>query len=454
MFNPQFESYRLLLVAPPTRCIFAERSQHEIHLPQILIPRWTRTAEHLQAALERQWGFKAIILDFLGRGRGREDMVLAELRADVSTHGLAHPHSWVSLSEIHDDEIPNFERSVVERLLKDGATGRGAYSRFGWTEEALDWLTAKAGIDRTDFTGEIRQFNASATFALIRFGRRAAPPLWFKAVGDSSTSEYRITAMLSKFMPRYVPTLVSSREDWNAWWMEDAGRSLDDTRSADLFGQAVSRLAELQKASIRYVPDLISVGCRDHRTPTLRARIPEMMAHIEEAMGQRGANAIPPLSRARIREMGAIVEAACLSLEDLCIPDTLLHGDINFGNILAGPGGCVFTDWAHAAVGHPFVVFENLSEQIAQEAGTAPRTMARLTETYRESWREVLPGAQIEGTFAFVPLVAAALYLFAQLDRLASKYERGPEAHSYVRGLARQIDRAARSFELKELLCS
>jgi hypothetical protein len=380
-------------------------------------------------------------------------MVIAELRGGNSAYRLPHSYSWVGLSEIREDKISRIERSTVETLLNDGATGRGTFSRFGWVDDALGWISAESGIDRSDFTGNVKQFNASANLALARFDRKAGPPLWFKAAGDPAIPDYRITTTLSKLFPHYLPMLVSSREDWNAWWMEDAGPSFDEDRSADLFGQAISRLAELQKASIRYVPALIAAGCGDQRTSVLRAHIPEMMEYIEEAMARPGVSHAPRLGPTRIREMGVIVEDACFSLEVLGIPDTLLHGDISFGNILAGPRGCVFTDWAHAAVGHPFVTFEHLRAQIAQETDTAP-WMGRLTEIYRESWSEVLTDAQIECALALVPPVAAILYLFGRRKWLASERRHEPEFQSYVRGLARQIDRAARSLELRKVVCA
>ena len=253
-------------------------------------------------------------------------MVIAELRGGNSAYRLPHSYSWVGLSEIREEDISSFERSTVDRLLNDGATGRGTFSRFGWVDDALDWISTEAGIDMPEFTGNVTQFNVSANSALARFDRKAAPPLWFKAAGDPAIPDYRITTTLSKLFPDYLPMLVSSREDWNAWWMEDAGPSFDEDRSADSFGQAVSRLAELQKASIRYVPALVKAGCGDQRTSVLRAHIPEMMEYIEEAMARPGVSHAPRIGPTRIREMGAIVEDACFSLEALGIRRPSMDG--------------------------------------------------------------------------------------------------------------------------------
>lgn len=404
-------------------------------------------------AIEREWGFKAVIVDFLGDKPGLDGVVIAELQDKNRLPSLPRSHSWCRLTDISEDEMANFERSTVERLLNDGTTGRGAFSRFGWVEEALDWVSTETPIDRAQFTGDIKQLNASANFALVRFGRISAPPIWFKAVGGPSIPEYRITTTLAKLLPQYLPSLVASREDWNGWWMEDAGRSLDDARSLDFFAQAVSRLASLQKASVHYIPALLAGGCADQRTALLRTRIPELMECIDGAMARPGVSHALRLGPNRIRAIGSILEEGCCGLDALGIPDTLLHGDIGFGNILVGCRGCVFTDWANASVGNPFVTFEHLRVQIAQESETAS-WVPRLIEVYQESWREVLIDDQIKCALALVPPVAVALDLLGRWDWLASERRNDPQFHSFVRGLARQMDHAAQAPELGTVLCA
>jgi hypothetical protein len=178
-----------------------------------------------------------------------------------------------------------------------------------------------------------------------------------------------------------------------------------------------------------------------------------MMEYIDEAMASESLSHAPRLGASRLYEIGSTLEEACFSLEALGIADTLIHGDLNFGNMLAGPRGCVFTDWAHASIGNPFLNFEHLRLQIAQETDLA-HCVPMLTEIYRESWRQVLTDSQIECGLALVPPIAAAFYLFGRWDWLTSERRRDPQFQSYVRALARQIDRAAQAFELKEVLCA
>lgn len=448
-----FDCFRLVLVDPVTRQIFAERYRLVWKLPRISIPRWSRPAEQLQSVIAQQWGFKAVVIDLLEEEPGREPIAIAELRSATLSSSLSRANSWLNVRKLSKNEIDGANSTIVEILLKDGATGRGPFSRFGWIEEAQEWIGAEAGIDETQFTGEANQFNAAAKSVLVRFGRKSDSPVWFKAAGDPSSSEYRVTATLSQLFPDFLPVVLATREDRKAWWMEDGGTPLCPVHSPRVFGKAISRLAEIQKASIGLAPSLLTSGCSDLRLSVLRASIPPLMDAIDDAMARQASGLAPRLTRARVRELESILMESCLSLESVGIPDTLLHGDISFENILVGPRGCVFIDWANAAIGNPFVTFEQLRAQIEQE-NDACIWLPMLTDIYCRSWLGILSRRQIECAFAIVPPIASMAYLFDQWKRLGSERRSEPKFQSYVRGLARQMDRAACNIELRRSRCA
>ena len=451
--NPLSHSYRLVLAEPKTRRVFAERSRLRWRLPRISIPRWSRAAEHVQAVVGEQWGFKAVVIDLLEQKSGHEGIAIAELRGVSRSSHLPCAGSWVNFREVSKSEIDGAGLHTVEALLSDGATGRGAFSRFGWIKEALDWISVEAGIDRARFSGDVKQFNAAADSALVRFGTKSQAPIWFKASGNPSSSEYRVTRVLAQLFPDFLPAVIANREDWKAWAMEDAGAPLNSVCSPGAFGKAVSRLAELKKASKDLVPRLLASGCTDQRLPVLRANIRPLMNLIDDAMARQDSGFAPRLTSARIRALEAILTEACLDLEDLQIPNTLLHGDLSFENILVGPRGLVFTDWPSAAVGNPFVAFEQLRAQIEQEK-YARLWLPVLTEIYLGNWLEVLSRNQIECALNLVPPIAAMTYLFDQWQRFGSERCSELDFQSFVRGIARQIDRAAHDIQLRRVRCA
>ena len=55
--------------------------------------------------------------------------------------------------------------------------------------------------------------------------------------------------------------------------------------------------------------------------------------------------------------------------------DTLLHGDVRSDNILLGPGGVVFVDWPHAAVGSPVFDVVAWAPSVVLEGGPEPEDL-------------------------------------------------------------------------------
>jgi Phosphotransferase enzyme family len=453
--NPQFDYYKLVLVSPSTRSVLVEEAQRTLRLPQIAIPRWTRTAEQINAVIEERWGFKVFVIDFLGDDPGPGNIVIAKVMNQGRAHDCRRGHRWAALDEVAEQEIGDPERSTVRSLLISGNTSRGPFSRLGWIEEVLDWIGSAAAIERSELTGGIEQFNASSASALIRVNRQDAPALWFKAAGEANALEGRITSNLAELFPEYLPRIVACHDDWNAWLMEDAGRSLDEGASIrlPLLEHVTLRLAELQKASVQHFDTLLSSGCCDQRLSVLRRGVPEILPYLDEAMAMQSLNTVPRIGPARLREVGKVLENACLRLEAMDIPNALIHPDINLGNILVGDGGCVFTDWANACVGNPFVTFEQLRVQLAQERSTQA-WVPRLTQIYQEAWQTVLPSCQIECAFTLVPLISVASYLYSRKDWLTSEHRGDPQLQSYARSAARQMERAAQAIELKQALCA
>jgi hypothetical protein len=451
--NPLYDRYRLVLLSSTTRRVFAERIGSRLCLPRLSIPRWTRAAEQVQKAIESTWGIRGIILDFLGEEPGSEGIVIAELIVGIHEHKLSTLQSWADLNDVPTDEFDRFERDAVETLLQDGQTGRGPFSRFGWIKEATRWIGNDLGRIREPLTSELLQLNAGPNHALIRFGKKEAPLLWLKAVADPSDHEYHITKVLASIAPEYLPQIVASREDWKAWCMEDAGGPLEGSLDVDLYNRVVRRLAELQIASIPHVNGLLAKGYHDLRLTVLGAQIPQMIERAQEAMGHQCSRFAPRLGPSRFGQLGTRLEEACAELAELNIPDTLMHGDISLDNILVGRQDCVFTDWARASIGNPFVTFERLRGQLAQDP-TAHPWLTMLIENYRESWRPLLSQTQINRALRLTPTVAAAIDLFTQCESFRQDRTHEFQMCSSLRAMARNLDRAVAALELNRNRCA
>jgi hypothetical protein len=236
------------------------------------------------------------------------------------------------------------------------------------------------------------------------------------------------------------------RPEWNAWLTEEAGLPLSEPATALEMESATRVLATLQQATTECTDVLLAAGAFDWRLPILVDHIDEIVQHLIDAMARQTSNKVLPLTWGRLRELQLILRDACDQMEALGIPDTLLHNDLNAGNILYDGSRSVFTDWSEAAVGNPLLSFERLCQLDTGD-------YAHLREVYRASWRERLGDECIDQAFALMPLLAVFAHLYGRGDWLHSEQGKLPQFESYARSLARRMDRAARNPILQEALC-
>lgn len=283
----------------------------------------------------------------------------------------------------------------------------------------------------------------------MRFAIGADRVCWLKATGAPNHHEFGITCLLANVYPSALPALAASRRDWNAWVMEDAGSPMEGRASLSDLELATTTLASLQKACIARRSDLLDAGASDIGVKHLQRRLPDLIEYLSLSMERQTSIRVPRLTASRLLEIGNVLKDACGRLEELSIPATLVHNDLNRCNILYNGSRCVITDWSEAGVGNPFIAFEHLSLLTTSEA-----ERMRLREVYRRCWLDILSTRQIEQAFQLAPLLAIASYLYGRGDWLASPLRNNPHFESYARSLARHMDRAARAAELREALCA
>jgi hypothetical protein len=436
--------YRLVLVKSESYAIWAERRGHDLCLPRIGIPRWTRLAEQLQEGVEAAWHVRTIVLDFLPGKNGQAPCAVMEILSSESPRSLA----TAKIDEIAEEELASEERDIVKAILA-GETGlRGPFSRVGWIKEAVEWMCAEVGHDIA-FTGEVCQYNACGSFALVRFAMKSGPAYWLKATGEPNIHEFQITRILAGLCPEFLPRRIAAREDWNAWLMEDAGQPMGSWTLPAL-EKAVFSMAALQKRAVSQTSEFRDAGAFDQRLCVLREHIVELVEYLDEAMVKQSSTRVPRIEKRRLWQMATIIEEACIRMETLEVPATLVHNDMNSGNILFQGTDCVFTDWSETGVGCPFFTFQYLCLlRPRDEEGWVPR----LREIYMRCWLDRLSQGQIDRAFVLMPLLAAVSYFYGRGTWLHSARRKDPRVESHARSLARHMDRAAHDSRLLGVIC-
>jgi hypothetical protein len=447
----EVDEYRVALVLPVPRQVLVIDDSGNARLPRVDIPKQTRPAEEVIAAIAKHWRVKAVVVDFLKDESMPVPCAVVEVRTKewrFRENGLVA----VDLHKIGSHDLSDRERITFNAILTGDTGDRGPFSRLGWVDDAQEWIKSALPEREVEFAEDIRQLNACGTFALIRFGTNRGPAYWLKAVGKPNTHEFTVTTNLARCYPEFLPTVLCSRPDWNAWVMEEFGRPVDSLTVHE-FEQAARLFADLQIQLAGKTEDLLLFGCIDQRLPLLRARVPELMSYLAEAMGRQTSTKVQRVGQRRLGELAKILGDTCRSMEELRIPDSLIHNDTNPGNFLFDGSRCVFTDWCEAYVGSPFVTLEHLCVQMANKGAEWRAGVANLRTIYKERWLALLSAGQIERGFALAPLLAIASYLWGRGDWLRSPRRENPRFQSYSRSLGRCMDRAARDPRLLEALC-
>jgi aminoglycoside phosphotransferase (APT) family kinase protein len=137
---------------------------------------------------------------------------------------------------------------------------------------------------------------------------------------------------------------------------------------------------------------------------------------------------------------------------ELGIPDSLIHNDLNPGNILFDGSRYVFADWCEAYVGNPFLVFQQLCALVSRDQDESLPWVRQLRVLYKHKWSALLAEPQMEQAFTLTPLLAVLSCLYGRGTWLTSSLRDDSELQGYKRSLARYMDRAAQNPRLIEAL--
>jgi Phosphotransferase enzyme family len=444
------DTYHAIVLAQNATELLLTRADARLLLPSVEVPRCERIAENLTAEMKSKWGCEAVCLfapDAVSASRfgGVCYQVLECLnRAEVSDAAT----EWVPIASLSESSFQDSADylAVQQSVAECGAYSRGIgrpFAQLGWFRELQTWAEEVIGPLGLHLTGPFCQFNASPSFNLIRF-ETDGPATWFKAVGEPNLREFPITLALAQLFPRYLPQVLGTRPAWNGWLTSEIeGKNLGETPDVTLWKRAAADLARLQIESIERHVQLRDLVLRDLRTTTLSARISPVLDVMARLMDQQIKVPPPVLSRQDLAFLGDRLHEAVCSLQELSIPDTLGHLDLNPGNIIVTANGCVFLDWAEACIGHPFFSFEYLLEHFRREVSGDPGPVQQLITSYTAQWKPLVSSVAVDEALAVAPLLAVFAYAAGSGMSSDQAGLREPKTAGYLRGLARRMSREA-----------
>lgn len=444
--------FRVVLLDPTSNALLILDTSDGYRLPRVRIPRWLRPAQQLQKEIQATWGVQVVILNIIAANRSSDLCVIAEPLMPIANAGF----KTVAANQVPSSELSEKEYADLRLLLK-GET-KNPLSHIGWIDRAVRWVESATDRKVTS-RNEIEQYNAGGGFALLRFPMTGGLDYWLKATGEPNRHEPVVTKLLSELGGGYVSNVIAWRPEWNAILVLGAGRELreipqEPRQALELLEDAVESMAELQRKTKDSGFDLLEAGAFDQGMDVLLKRAPELFDYLEETMSFETSMKAPYLERRRIREIRSIFEAICERMQLLGIPETIVHGDMNPGNLITGCGHCQFIDWSEAYVGNCLVTLQHLLLlNQTEDAKIRDFMNSVLKRKYLDVWLASHDAAPFEEGFAYMPLLGAVSALYGRGNWLMSPERNGPGRQLYARTLALHMDRALCAPEFEEALC-
>ncbi|HEY6249491.1 MAG TPA: phosphotransferase [Candidatus Angelobacter sp.] len=451
--------YQLVLMNSVGTRVLLQRKNRARGLPEICIPRFTRPAEQITSWLRTSCDMKAVLLWSGWIDREQDGQRFAVLEALDNAKHLIPGWEWFGTEQarahIAAPQARLIEKSQARALKLCLGTDPEPFSRLGWLHRLRDWIIGVLQPLGTQL-GDFSHFNGSASFSLIRF-ETDSKPLWFKAVGAPNLHEFPITLLLSRLFPAYLPRILASDPLLNGWLMESGGElTLFDCQDLDAWTNACRCLAELQIASLGRTAECLQVGCRDLRLDRLASLIASFFDTMAELMSRQTKHSPAALTSSELSEnemtiasnnqsLANDLQEALGQMAELSYPDALGHADFNPGNVLVDGERTVFTDWAEAYVGCPFLTCEYFLAHLGNSCPSLLEHEGRLRDAYLQRWIGLISERKLRLALNLSPLIAPYVYAissnaWADPKRLADSRIQGS-----LRSLTRRMKREADS---------
>ena len=443
------ETRRVILCRPSRSEFFLVATPNGFSVPEVRIPGRQRISANLNAAIKGRWNVDVVTIgEVATAGPSNPALSKYEIVEVLEADGLSLP-GLVAKSHAELDNTSFLEaedHSALETVTINAGQlplrgPAGPFARFGWFADLQSWVRQELERFDLSLTGRFEQFNAGASFSLIRFETNREA-VWFKAVGEPNVREFAITLELAAALPRYVPTLLAAHQRWHAWLSVEApGELLSERGCLKNWQAAATALAELQIASIPHVTRILAAGACDMRIPALRAQSDRLFGILHRLMGQQAKTPPSPLTPDQIRSLHQEIEEVLLQLEQLEIPDALGHLDLNPGNVLVSPTGCTFLDWAEAAVGPPLFTLQYLVEHLGRALPTESDVEPKMVAAYGERWESLVGKRRLQAAMPFVPAATVFAYTAMAIAGRDMNFIEQSTTASSLRSLGRRLHR-------------
>ena len=393
-------------------------------LPEVRIPdRFYPEIEDFESAVARTLGIAVRVLRCLDTGnieQGRPR--LYSLVTSEDGERLGDDFLWTDafnvcrLGGLDDPQTVSIqhERNRVSNSAPPSPTVPWEWPG-GWECEVREWvydhIESRYSPEQVTLT-PIRSWSISSVVRIDVATGSDSKRLFFKASPRFFSQEVVGTKAVADRFPEVSPRLVAVDTDRGWMLMEDLGDlTLGAADEFELWNEAMRALARVQIGFTGETDLLAGLGLERRSTSVIPSMLREWL-HDPESLGigyeaERTEKALQRLSPhvERVDELTALSDSVGL-------PPTLIHGDLDAGNVFVRDGAPVIMDWSDSSISNPLF-----------DAALIPQVSRNpvLAEAYLDEWREFASIYGLEEAFEAAKPVAA-------LER-AFHYHRNIVAH-------------------------
>lgn len=443
--SSEIRELQVALIHPGDEVMYLERHGDTLKLPTVAIPAASRTAHAVQEAVFSAWSIKSFVLDC---SRDDREILLATclVLSDLPPR-ILHP---VCLRTYLDSFCDTKRREHLARIMEDKHPS--VFSNISWHRKAVSWIEGVTGESLSSME-EIVQLKCGPSAFLACFPMQNGRQYWMKATTGSHRHEAELTRFLSSLFDedgssrRPVPKVIATHPEWNAWLTAGISEAYDIaefsvTETREMLLKAADSLARLQREAHRHQEELFRLGASDQLCEMMLRSLPHIRPFLIDAMARQSSSKAPQLNNSDIDLICDELEEALQSPEVQKMPASILHGDLNEGNLLLGES-VQFIDWNEAYVGPCCISLQHLlllNRHVDQEAQQA--ISASVVPQYIAAWSDIAPPHQMRKGLSAMDLLGAFSVIHGR-GPWPSTRRSEPETYlAYVRMLTRHMHRA------------
>ncbi|MDR6550189.1 aminoglycoside phosphotransferase family protein [Paenibacillus qinlingensis] len=347
---------------------------------------------------------------------------------EISTVG-----KWVSREDLAHVQFNRMDHLEViyayfaERESDKQPRYRQPWESRGWITGVMSWVKEVLAALTIEVVGQPEPMKwwclscvlrVSTTQGNVYFKVNAAQPLF---VDEGIFLRY-----MGKRYPGRIPTVLGT-EPSNGWMLVgDAGERLRYNMPTESKEELLRTFAAIQLDSINFVDELLALGCADRRA---HRHIPLISPLLDDEL-MISKLTVEEISELR-NQVPALMEMHS-KLTEFAVPSTLIHGDLNLGNVTTVNDKLNFIDWTDASVAHPFMDMF----LIFDESDLTLRDQLR--DVYLEQWTHFEPMDRLQELWSLCEVVHAIHHAISYQSILhhteeRSRYELGDAPSFYLR---------------------